>query len=181
MKKFDPTVWEARAWSRFTKAAQADKHTPEKLQSDWVKNVCAISDITKLIEWCKERHIRVNFVKKSLGTYNIHGKTIELSYKLHPPNQSIVFLHECGHHLISNCDDKNRFELGYSLIDPKSTNSTIHRITCLEEEFEAWHRGWKLAQRLNLNTTQKDFDAVKVSCIKTYLKWALRQGTWIDD
>ena len=93
----------------------------------------------------------------------------------------IVLLHECGHHLIGVNDDHDRFGMGYPQSDPEITKTFHHRVSCLEEEMEAWHRGWKLAKRLNLTVDRDVFDAMRLKCIRSYIKWTVKPNTFKTD
>ena len=51
-----------------------------------------------------------------------------------------------------------------------------HRIDILDEELDAWHRGWELALKLKvLSLNDKaSFDKTRIRYVKTYVKWAAR-------
>lgn len=138
-------------------------------------DVLAIQDIEKLVAWCAERCITVTFAKKEDGLYEPETKEITISCRAHPTKQAIYLMHECGHHLIGMKEHHERFGMGYPKVhDPNVVKTNLHRIACLEEEFEAWHRGWKLGRRLALNVKREDFDVVRIDCLKSYMKWAAR-------
>jgi len=115
----------------------------------------------------------VQFGKKPGGIYNAVEKSITIAGRTAPEKQLYMLLHECGHHLIGfdKCDE--RFGMGYPYVNDPQINATFqHRIACLEEEIEAWHRGWRLAKRLQLDLKRDQFDKVKLECLRTYIKWA---------
>ena len=180
MSKFDSQLWKERAWSRFTRAVaplrSRDKEAHSAAERKWVGDIVAIGALDRVIGWCSERCIDVNFVKKPLGTYFYGTKEIYISSRLKPYNQLVILLHECGHHLIGDAEHHDRFGLGYPQTDPEVTKTFRHRVACLEEELEAWHRAWKLSQRLELNLDRDEFDAVRLDCIRTYVHWALKPG-----
>jgi hypothetical protein len=176
MRLFDPNVWRDRAWSRLTRIASDPTTTVEVLsatEASWAQDVVAVSDLEALVAWCSRRRLKVFFVKKPGGTYSSSDKTIEISSRLRPLNQLIVLLHECGHHLVPWND---RFDMGYPQIDEAVTRTFHHRVTCLEEEMEAWHRGWRLAVRLSLRLDRRQFDDVRLKCLRTYVKWVIKPG-----
>jgi hypothetical protein len=145
--------------------------------SEGARRVHLLADgVERVIDWCAERCIDVDFVKKPLGTYYYGAKQIYISSRLKPYNQLVILLHECGHHLIGDAEHHERFGLGYPQTDPVVTKTFRHRVACLEEELEAWHRAWKLSQRLELGLNRDDFDEVRLDCIKTYVHWALKPG-----
>jgi hypothetical protein len=180
VSKFDSQLWKERAWARHTRVVSSlrarEKDKLAEAERKWFSDVLSISDLEKLVGWCGERCIDVEFVKKSLGIY-IHGeKEIKISSRLKPLNQVAVLLHECGHHLVGLDDRHDRFGMGYPQTDPEVTRTFHHRLACLEEELEAWHRGWKLSQRLELNIPREEFDRVRLDCVRSYIKWSLRPG-----
>jgi hypothetical protein len=178
--KFDPQLWKERAWARHARVVSElrprEKNRLAEAERKWFSDVLSISDLEKLVGWCGERCISVEFVKKPLGFY-VHGeKVIKISSRLKPLNQVAVMLHECGHHLVGHDGDHERFGMGYPQNDPEVTKTFHHRLSCLEEELEAWHRGWKLASRLELNIPRPEFDRVRLDCVRSYIKWTLRPG-----
>ena len=127
-------------------------------ETNWALEVLAIRDLYLLVDWCSGHKLKVSFAKKSNGEYRSCDKQIIVSTHLSPRKQVVVLLHECGHHLIDGQDIQDRFALGYSQINPEIIKTFSHRLACLEEEFEAWHRGWKLAKRLSLTVDRDYFD-----------------------
>jgi len=171
--EFNSELWKERAWARYTRAVQSGR--AQKIdETNWALDVLAINDLELLVNWCKNHKLKVVFAKKSNGTYYHDDKQITICSNLSPRSQVIVLLHECGHHLIEVQELHERFVLGYSQTDPEITKTFEHRIACLEEEFEAWHRGWKLARRLCLCVDRESFDKYRVKCLRTYIKWSLK-------
>lgn len=177
MREFDPQLWKDRAWGRYCRALNSGSSS-KKIELEWALDVLAISDLGTIIEWCKEKKLKVLFAKKSNGTYHSQSKEIFISSRLSPRHQVIVLLHECGHHLIGVNDDHDRFGMGYPQSDPEVTKTFHHRVSCLEEEMEAWHRGWKLAKRLSLTIDRDTFDTMRLKCIRSYIKWTIKPNTF---
>ena len=71
--------------------------------------------------------------------------------------------------------------LPLSQTEPNVKRTFHHRMSCLEEEIEAWHRGWKLAVRLGLSVTREEFDVVRLDCLKSYVRWTLQPETMEKD
>ena len=180
MNFFDEKTWKDRAWNKFTRTVRSisakDKESQSLAEWKWHNEVNAINDLKKLIAWCEKRGLSVKFMKKSMATYTHSAKEIEVSSHLPPPSQLIVLLHECGHHLIGGAEKHVRFSMGYPQTDPDAKKTFQHRVTILDEEMEAWHRGWKLACRLGLRLNRDEFDKVRLGCVKSYVKWALKPG-----
>lgn len=178
MSKFDNQLWKERAWARYSRASASLRSRQKTAVAEafgvWNVDNRAIEDLSCVVAWCQEKRIDVDFVKKPLGTYHCAEKKISISARLNPLKQLVVLLHECGHYLIGHDEDHERFGMGYPQSEPEVTRTFHHRLTCLEEELEAWHRGWKLAQRLGLALKREEFDEVRLECIRSYVKWTLR-------
>lgn len=177
MAQFDLTLWKSRAWDRLGRAAKRSKNTKKvktKLESRWVKDLIAIDDLAKVVEWCEGYRLKVEFVKKSLGTYHSSDRSISISSRASPVKQLVLLLHECGHHLIGDAEQHDRFGMGYPQLDPQVKRTFHHRVSILDEEMEAWARGWKLATRLGLFLKRDVFDSIRLNCIRSYISWALK-------
>jgi len=172
MKEFSIKDWLNRASRNREKKLKSCIHK-NKANDLWNKEVIAVSDLDRIISWCEEKRIKVTFVKRQNGIYYAGDNKISISNRLSTINQVCVLLHECGHHLIGVDIEHNRFGMGYPQTDKKITKTFRHRFSCLEEEIEAWHRGWKLAQRLGLELQRDDFDSFRLKCLRSYLDWTL--------
>lgn len=180
MSSFDPKLWRKRAWDRLRRAVLRGGNKGE-IETTYAADMYAISDLEALIGWCEGRKLNVEFVKKAAAVYLHHEGAIKVSSRLSPARQLVLLLHECGHHLIGMKDQHERFGMGYPQTDPEVTKTFHHRVSCLEEELEAWHRGWKLVKRLGLSVDRSFYDEVRLECIRTYIKWALRPGSMERD
>ena len=85
-----------------------------------------------------------------------------------------ALLHECGHALIRRDWTKFKTEFcAHAEHDGDGRKETKSlKISTLEEEFEAWKRGWKLAKRLNLQLDKDAYTKHKNKYIMTYITWA---------
>lgn len=175
MAAFDPDVWRARAWARYQKLVKSGNKKLSAVRQ-WERDVKHISFLESLILWCNERNIEVDFAKQMGGIYFPEEKRIRLSGRLSPEKQVFVLLHECGHHLIGDKEKHERFGMGYSRVDsdPTITRTFRHKCDIIDEEYEAWHRGFKLAKRLRLKIDKDRYDKHRAEMIKTYLVWALK-------
>ncbi|NBW12926.1 MAG: hypothetical protein EBR82_33365 [Caulobacteraceae bacterium] len=174
MQAFDSTLWMERAWARYTRAVRRGAKKPS-LEPRWARDVTAIGNLGKLIEWCEGRGLQVKFARRpNGGSYEHDEKIIYLSHRAGPETQVAYLLHECGHHLIGMKEHHERFGMGYpKSADPSISRTMLHRVAVLEEELEAWHRGWRLAERLGLFVSRKVFDRIRMTCIKSYVSWTL--------
>lgn len=178
MSAFDPKLWRKRAWDRLRRAVLrgGDKGVVE---TTYAADMYAISDLEALIAWCDGRKITVDFVKKASATFIPSSLTIKMSSRMSPRRQVVLLLHECGHHLIGMHDHHERFGAGYPRGGEEEWSRTFHhRVACLDEEMEAWHRGWKLVKRLGLSVDRGFYDEVRLECIRSYIQWTLRPGQW---
>lgn len=174
---FDKELWRSRAWARFQRGLRSGSPA-EKLEAQWCVDVVSIYNLDRLVSWCSNRGIKVLFTSKLTGGLcDFQNKIMVISSQLGPEKQFLYLLHECGHSLINSSDNGGRFDKGYALQSVPVFNRTAqHKVVCLEEEIEAWHRGKKLAKRLKLNMRQEEFDSLKTECLKTYLKWSVSRG-----
>jgi len=182
MAQFDPVLWRQRAWERLRRAAKRSstgKPTPVQ-EAAWASDFAAVADIETVAAWCKVRCITVEFDKVEPGTngvFDTAAKKVTVSSRATAQKQLITLLHECGHYLIGDKDEDDRFKMGYCMQHDDAIAKTFpHKLACVEEEFEAWHRGWKLAQRLGLSLDRASFDELRLSCLKSYIKWTTRKG-----
>jgi hypothetical protein len=176
MAKFDVLLWRKRAVARYKSATArnplSEEHFIKKLRSDHTN----ISRLSSVIGWCNHRKIDVDFtMTPELGIYDFNLKKIEINSRLTTERQLFLLLHECGHHLIDSADEQTRFSMGYSQLLNKDVNRTFdHRCSVLDEEFEAWHRGFRLSDRLNLHIDKMRYNKTRSEMIRGYMKWVLR-------
>jgi len=177
---FDIERWRSQSWLRFQRKVKRTKKKSvlQKAEAQWFREVQCIEMIRVVVEWAATRGTKVVFSKRANGVYKHDLKEIVISAHAHPERQLHYLLHECGHHLIGMKEHHERFGVGYPLAnDPEVNRKFLHRMACLEEEFEAWHRGWKLARRLGLPLNKETFDSIKSECISTYVKWAAKNAS----
>ena len=179
MSSFDVDLWKKRAWERFARRARAidplDEVSKSKAEKRWFSDVNSVKDIESVVSWCESFKVSVEFVRRVGGLCDSAAKTIRVSSALSPTNQLVVLLHECGHFLMNDVKG-DRSDMGWSKADdPVFSRTFEHRVACIDEELEAWHRGWKLSRRLGLRVTRATFNAVKLDCVRTYVKWATRK------
>lgn len=173
--RFDPVVWRDRVISRYVTATSKDKcPSASKLLDD----LMAVGMMQKLVEWAQVNNLDVVFAKIDAGgRYDSETNTITLSHSLRPINSVCTLLHEIGHTMVDATSSTvgGRYSKGWSQAnDPIVKRTVQHRIDVLEEEFDAWAQGWKLAQLLDLQLDRKIFDRVRTSCLKSYVMWAAK-------
>lgn len=173
MAIFDAELWHSRAWSRYQNALGVGADRSEAI-IHWDRDVIHVNALAILIDWCTERSIKVKFCKREAGIYYPCDKCIKINGRLQPEKQVFFLLHECGHHLVGDKEKNERFGMGYSQDDPSLKRTFHHRCDIVDEELEAWYRGFKLAKRLHLRINKERFDLTRIEMLKSYFAWALR-------
>lgn len=161
MRAFDIKLWKRRAEARHAK--NSNTRLTSELQT--------IENLYKVIQWCDKKSLKVRFGRcPSGGLYEPLTKLITVNSKFKVESQLFMLLHEIGHYLIGTCGtSKHRTSRGY-VLDTDNDGSIHYKVDVLEEEYEAWDRGRKLAtKRLKLDIDLKNFNKFKVNSIKTYL------------
>lgn len=177
MTKFDNDTWHKNALGRNAAAKSRGQKYPLS------RDVTAIQALTVVMDWCDARKITVDFVMKGGEYYIPDEKKITVSARARPETQLFTLLHECGHYLVHACSQNSKRFAPHAQKGPFAgpAKDLTHRVDSVEEEYEAWHRGSKLASRLGIELNQERFEATKVTCIKTHFKWALKPGRFFDD
>lgn len=173
MGHFVEKIWRERALCRYKKSLSRSLST-DKVEKKYKKELTSISHLKSLVSWCAERKIEVLFNKRSGGIYYPEVRFIHINGRMNPEKQVFLLLHECGHHLIGDKEKHERFGMGYSTNDPHVKKTFQHRCDIVDEELEAWHRGWKLSRRLKLKINKSKYDKTRSNMIKTYFRWAVR-------
>ncbi len=177
MSLFDEEAAHDRSLRRFERAVRGGRNG-RLAENSWWGDHLSIRDIAAVVDWCAGKGLRVEFVKRANAVFDRNTMTISIASNVRPPRQLIYLLHECGHYMISTTAAKDdRFKMGYALGDGFTTERGFpHKLACVEEEFEAWHRGWRLSRRLKLGIKREQFDAVRRTCLRTYMAWGVKSG-----
>lgn len=177
-KVFNVEAWIDRAERRYraaVKRGQVDAVT------NYAIDLRAIKGLEATIDWCTARGLTVIFNGRRGGTYYSTTKRITISNLASPRQQLHNLLHECGHHLIGQKHKRTeRFGMGYGAGSEKwHTGTQHHVIDILDEEFEAWARGWKLGKKLGSlsDSDRPAFDKRRVWCLTSYVRWATMNYT----
>lgn len=179
MALFDPDIWELRALLRRDKAIARGRNYAEA-HAGWCNDTIATKALRTTISWCASKGLAVIFERREKGMFDAENKLIRLSGRLRPERQLFLLLHECGHFLIGDKKKRERFGMGYSRAGDKRIMKTFHhRCDVLDEEFEAWQRGFKLSKRLKLKINKDRYDAIRTMLLKTYIGWALHPDEWM--
>lgn len=173
MIEFNVKLWKSRSWERY---CHVIKHGTKKkiviAEARWCRDILYANKIKVIVDWCASKKLNVRFGKVAGAIYDGPTQTIRVAGRASPEKQLYYLLHECGHHLIGFTEFDVRFGLGYPYIDDPIVNVTFHhRLACLEEEIEAWVRGWRLSERLRLNLDRAEFDKLRIECLRGYVRW----------
>lgn len=179
MAAFNCTTWRSRAKSRYERALlkSKDDNDRHRLGVRYSSELISIQELSRLIDWCDNRKIKVEFGRHS-DDYNEATRSIRISSRSNPEKQLCALLHECGHYLVDACSSdrkkRRRWSQGYANRKPGASRENRYRIEVVDEEFEAWDRGEMLASRLNLLIDKKHFHAFKARSLMTYFRWATK-------
>ncbi len=166
MKSFDRARWLRDMGKRLNKVS-AERRAEQEVEDRYY-----ISGIEKVLDWCTQKGLTVEWVRSQGGSYDPTEKVITVSSSSVPRIQLQVLLHECGHHLIGRPKAGQRYSMGYG--NTHDNRSDLHKIDILDEEFEAWERGWKLGKRLGAlkQSDRSEFNRYRVRMLKGYVNWA---------
>jgi hypothetical protein len=174
MAAFDTSVWRERARCRHDKRVVNGKNvftSQKQLNTDLV----AISGLEEVVAWCELKGIAVSFSSKETnGLYEQKDKQVVINSKLRPQRALHISLHECGHIIIGNPNETQRYGMGYSHATAKKTNPVSNRIDILDEELSAWHSGKKLAKKLGIKLDQREYLHDRDTNVLTYVKWCCK-------
>ena len=176
---FDKDKLRSLAWDRFQRQVRgvSRRQVARGPEGQWYRDMLYIEKLAAVVAWAESKGMSVALAKRVSAAYDPNSKLITISGSASPERMLHYLLHECGHHLIGMEEAHERFGKGYPRIGSRGVvNSMAHRIACLEEEFEAWHRGWKLAKRLELEVDRQEFDRTRTECLKSYIAWAGGKG-----
>lgn len=162
-----------KVWNRYLTELRSRPKKADRAAARWTQDTAAIEDLERIVRWCRRKGIEVRFSGTRSSMYSPLNRRINMSSRLRPTKQVAVLLHECGHSLVTDGSNNDRFGMGYSQADRRTWRTLEHRFTILDEEMEAWRRGWNLSRRLGLSITKDVFNAVRFDCLKSYLHWTL--------
>lgn len=178
-RQFDYAQWIEDARQRRRLTDDSPQHIIDRFNEDKIY----VYKLSRVIDWCQRRGLKVVFTAASGGGYVHDEKIIEVSYRSYPETQLYTMLHEAGHHLVectSTSRYKEKYEKGYRLV-LESDRTPQHKIDAIAEEFEAWFRGWKIAKRLHIAIDKKKYNACRDKNVRTYFRWALDHFEYSDD
>lgn len=177
MQSFNYDEWLELAAKRRVRAISKGLSS-KKAKQKYIDDCRYIAALDTIINgWCDHKGLTVKFNRKSGGIYYSDSKEILVSQNSSPKYQVMILLHECGHHLIGKKQKYERYGMGYAVSNAGMMKTLHHRIDIVDEEFEAWHQGWKLSLRIGAlaKCDKLTYDKTRVIMMKSYLEWALRK------
>lgn len=159
------------AWERYYRKPDRSD-LGRRNAEDRDRDLAAIVSLEKVVAWCGAQGLRVELSSTLASSYFHDKRVIRLSSRVHPQRMLFTLLHECGHHLIGPAHP--RFSAGYNNPDKRQTRGFKHRLAVLEEEAEAWNRGWRLGLRLGAvqQSHLPGYDGVRTRMLRSYVRWA---------
>ncbi len=116
-----------------------------------------------LLDWCRKKRLTVDLEWAGEGSWYLPDTTtIRISHCITGREQLYCLLHECGHYLIHK-GGARRFAAANG-----HGNADETRVAILAEELEAWYRGRRLAQRLEISIDSRSWNFIKKQYLKTY-------------
>ena len=174
----DLKIWNEKAYKKYNrtrlrKGRKASMISLNDAKSELKKDLSHNKKLKKIASWCDTKGVGLQFSgKPCVVEYHESVMVININVRCSPETQVYSLLHECGHTLVG--EKNKKFGNGYDAEDPNVLKSLMHRTDVLYEECEAWHRGYKLAQRLGIKLNKRAFDIYKSQCLKTYVKWFVK-------
>jgi hypothetical protein len=134
-----------------------------KNNTDWQKQ------IDRLVKYSEKKGFAVEFSSAQgfVSQVELDTKTISLSTNRSLETVFYVFLHELGH-TIQFANRKKYAERFGTVFVGFNQKSLTSRVVQLEEEYDAWQRGYDLAKRLKLKINKRKFEMHKARCILSY-------------
>lgn len=179
-RHFNQRVWTDRATRRRENAIHLGRDSESIATLKWLEEIRFIESLGRTIAWCTGQGIAVEFTKREGGLWEDGPpRRISITASARPLTQLCILLHEIGHYVIDTSHPKytNRYSMGWAACDDNRLKRTDkHRLTVLEEEYEAWFKGWGIALMVGALTEfdRDKYDDMKVQYLKTYVKWAAR-------
>lgn len=138
----------------------------------------AKENLRHLDRYCKRNGWEVIYEPHVSEEYTIAGK-IKLRSTRKTEVIFYMFLHELGHMLMRVKDRSYRRR--YAIIFEGRYATDTYKITRVQEEMEAWDVGLRFARARGLKINDRKFQKVRAECLMTYLQWATRRKTNVDN
>ncbi|MBK25079.1 MAG: hypothetical protein CME70_19430 [Halobacteriovorax sp.] len=130
--------------------------------------------IKKITNWLLEKGYTVRYDPDVEDQVDFELLEVQICSRSHAETRFYTMLHECGHILIRN--GWKQFAKEHPMYaasgDGRCTRSRAYRVSLIAEEIDAWKRGRRLANRLDLFVRDQKYDKVMTECLMGYIEWA---------
>jgi hypothetical protein len=141
-------------------------------------DLVAIDGLEKLQTWLKKRRITIFLTRAQAATYYDDTKHIEINTNCTRQKQLTYLLHECGHVLIGKRMRDERWGMTELIEGERCTFR--HIVDVVDEEFEAWARAKKLAERLKITIDSVVWNKINTWALVSYIRWANKDRKYND-
>jgi len=159
----------------FCRSTWTNRALAKRSKERVARDLDAIRGLALAVDWCNERGITVEFKRISNGEYDAEANKILVTCSGMPETQLHVLLHECGHHLFKTSSTAR----AQQTCDARR-GTLVYTVNGLGEEFEAWSRGRRLAERLGISLTER-YETYRIRCLSTYIDWARNKGKGYEE
>jgi hypothetical protein len=137
----------------------------------------ALRGLRIVLKECAARGLDVQWRTNVTSHYQWENKVIILNTRLLTQKKLHILLHELGHHLVGESASPSRWTWGYSS-PVLSTAGNRHKLDILDEEFEAWSRGWDLGVALQAIGREDlpSWERTKYACLNEYIGWVANKS-----
>jgi len=102
------------------------------------------------------------------------AKKLLIEIDIKPEHTFYYFLHEIGHMLV--CQNSKAYAAKYEAVyEDFHETSLTHKANRVEEEFDAWKSGRRLARRLGLKVNRREFEKIRTKCLVSYMIWVVNR------
>lgn len=115
----------------------------------------------------ESKYLGYKIVQSDCDSWDYESRIICVNSKRTTKNKVIHLLHELGHAiLMANIELSGDYYDRFPGLKPNA-ESSVHKISEIEQEILAWEHGRLLAFRLGI-PLDKSFHQIKTKCLKTY-------------
>ena len=127
-----------------------------------------------LANWLYDKGYNLHVDTDETNAFYREDKLICIDSRMGIEKRLYTLIHECGHLLIEDrwsAYAKKYLHAGVRG-DGRKMRSAKYRVSIIEEEVEAWEKGYRLAKRLNLYIDEEGFVKDKTEALMSYFEWA---------